>query len=89
MLTCGAERAKGSTLEKPGKPLWIKEPLAILADGAERGVVVEDGFITELVAAGASPRTSEVVIDGILPGLDLPALLRRQQSLARALQAGA
>ena len=36
--------------------LWIKDPLAILADGAERGVVVKDGRIVELVPAGASPR---------------------------------
>ena len=32
--------------------IWIKDPLAILADGAERGVVVQDGQIVELVAAG-------------------------------------
>ena len=32
--------------------LWIKDPLAIFAAGAERGIVVEDGFIVELVAAG-------------------------------------
>jgi 8-oxoguanine deaminase len=35
--------------------LWIKGPLAILADGAERGVVVEDGRIVELVPAGRTP----------------------------------
>ena len=35
--------------------LWIKDPLAILADGAERGVVVEDGRIAELVPAGREP----------------------------------
>jgi hypothetical protein len=32
--------------------LWIKDPLAILANGAERGFVVQDGRIVELVAAG-------------------------------------
>ena len=32
--------------------LWIKDPIAILADGAERGVVVEDGRIVELVGKG-------------------------------------
>jgi hypothetical protein len=36
--------------------LWIKDPLGILADGAERGVVVQDGRIVELVAAGREPR---------------------------------
>ena len=30
--------------------LWIKTPLAVLADGAEGGLVVEDGRIVELVA---------------------------------------
>jgi 8-oxoguanine deaminase len=39
--------------------VWIKEPLAILADGAERGVVVADGRIVELVAAGHTPRAPE------------------------------
>jgi 8-oxoguanine deaminase len=36
---------------------WIKEPLAILADGAERGVVVEGSRIVELVPRGAAPAT--------------------------------
>ncbi len=35
-----------------GTALWIKDPLAILADAAERGVVVRDGRIVELVPAG-------------------------------------
>ena len=35
--------------------LWIKDPLAILADGAERGIVVEDSRIAELVPAGREP----------------------------------
>ena len=29
--------------------IWIKDPASILADGAERGVVVKDGRIVELV----------------------------------------
>ncbi len=36
--------------------LWIKDPIATLGDGAERGVVVAGGRIVELVAAGAEPR---------------------------------
>ena len=36
-------------------PVWIKDPLAIRADGAERGVVVAEGRIVELVPAGATP----------------------------------
>ena len=35
--------------------VWLKDPIAVLADGAERGVVVEDGKIAELVGKGAEP----------------------------------
>ena len=42
--------------------LWIKDPLAILADGAERGIVLRDGRIGELVAAGRSPTAQNVEI---------------------------
>ncbi len=35
--------------------VWVKDPIAVLADGAERGVVVEDGRIVELVGKGAAP----------------------------------
>ncbi len=35
--------------------LWIKDPIATLGDGAERGVVVADGRIVELVPTGAEP----------------------------------
>ena len=39
--------------------LWIKDPLAILASGAERGIVVDGAEIVECVAArpvaGQSP----------------------------------
>jgi len=54
--------------------LWIKDPLAILADRAERGVVVKDGRIVELVPAGRTPATSiattfEAGHHVVLPGL--------------------
>ena len=54
--------------------LWIKDPLGILADGAERGVVVVDGRIAELVPAGALPATPgatafEAGEHVVLPGL--------------------
>jgi 8-oxoguanine deaminase len=54
--------------------LWIKDPLAILADGAERGIVVRDGRIVELVPAGQSPKiigakTYEAGEHVVLPGL--------------------
>ena len=37
--------------------LWIKDPRAILADGATRGLVVEGSRIVELVGRGAEPST--------------------------------
>ncbi len=55
--------------------IWIKDPLAILADGAARGLVVENGRIAELVPAGAEPRLpvdsrfdagSHVVLPGLV-----------------------
>jgi 8-oxoguanine deaminase len=54
--------------------LWIKDPLAIFADGAERGIVLQDGRIVELVAAGRSPTAQNVEIYDagehvVLPGL--------------------
>src|SRR5471032_152400 len=55
--------------------VWIKDPMAILADGAERGVVVADGAIVELVGKGSEPKTplaktfearDHVVIPGLI-----------------------
>ena len=55
-------------------PVWIRDPLAILAEDAARGVVVQDGRIVECVPAGASPATAGVaVFDAgrhvVIPGL--------------------
>ena len=54
--------------------LWIKSPLAILAEGAEEGIVVEDGRILELVPRGGTPQAQidEIFLAGdhvVLPGL--------------------
>lgn len=53
--------------------LWIRDPLAILADGAGGGVVVEDGRIAELIASGGKPERCDSVFDAsrhvVLPGL--------------------
>jgi 8-oxoguanine deaminase len=54
--------------------LWIKDPIAILAVGAERGVVVEDGRIVEFVGRGASPgkpvdQTFDAGRHVVVPGL--------------------
>jgi 8-oxoguanine deaminase len=54
--------------------LWIKDPLAILAEGAERGLVVEGTRIVELVARGGAPSAPvDATFDAsrhvVLPGL--------------------
>ncbi|MEE2952021.1 MAG: 8-oxoguanine deaminase [Pseudomonadota bacterium] len=54
--------------------LWLKTPLAILAQGAEGGIVVEDGRIAECLASGAKPSEPvDEVFDAsrhvVLPGL--------------------
>jgi 8-oxoguanine deaminase len=54
--------------------IWIKDPLAILAEGAGRGIVVRQGRIVELVPTGGVPATAGAdVFDAsdlvVLPGL--------------------
>lgn len=53
--------------------IWIKDPQGILAEGADRGIVVREGRIVEKVAVGATPATEAVVFDAsshvVLPGL--------------------
>ncbi len=53
---------------------WIKHPLAIFAEGAENGIVVEDGRIVELIARAAAPAAPfDATFDAsrhvVLPGL--------------------
>ena len=70
--------------------IWIKDPLAILADGAERGVVVEDGVLVELVGKGAEPKTAAKPFEAgehvVLPGL-INTHHHFYQTLTRALPA--
>lgn len=54
--------------------VWLKDPLAILADGAERGIVIEGAHIVELVGRGSEPASpvGQVFEAGrhvVLPGL--------------------
>ncbi len=53
--------------------IWIRDPLAIFAEGAERGIVVEGTRIAALVARGGTPERIDVVFDAsrhvVLPGL--------------------
>jgi 8-oxoguanine deaminase len=71
--------------------LWIKDPLAILADGAERGIVLQDGRIVELVAAGRSPTAPNVEIYDAGEHVVLPGLINTHhhfyQTLTRAVPA--
>jgi 8-oxoguanine deaminase len=58
----------------PGMRTWIKDPLAILAARAERGLVVEGTRIVELVAKGGQPTapvdaTFEAARHVVIPGL--------------------
>ena len=57
--------------------IWIKNPLALFTANdqkAQRGLVIEDGVITELLAAGATPtlpvdETFDAREHVVLPGL--------------------
>jgi 8-oxoguanine deaminase len=67
---------------------WIKDPIAILADGASRGVVVEDGRIAELIDRGREPAAPfDQVFDAsrhvVVPGL-INAHHHMFQTLTRA-----
>jgi len=54
------------------EPLWLRNPLAILAD-APGGVVVQDGRVLELLPAGGRPSVPAAVFEAgrhvVLPGL--------------------
>ncbi|GLH81445.1 8-oxoguanine deaminase [Bradyrhizobium sp. SSBR45G] len=72
-------------------PIWIKDPLAILAEGAARGVVVKDGRIVELVPAGAEPATEGALAYDASGHVVIPGLINTHhhfyQTLTRALPA--
>jgi 8-oxoguanine deaminase len=72
--------------------LWIKDPLAILGEGADRGIVIEGTQIVELVAHGRTPSAPvEATFDAsrhvILPGL-INTHHHFYQTLTRAHPAG-
>lgn len=71
-----------------GNALWIKNPLAILADGAGGGIVVENGKIAELVPAGGMPACADLEIFDASAHVVLPGLINSHhhfyQTLTRA-----
>src|SRR5882672_3296994 len=71
--------------------IWIRDPLAILAEGAERGIVIRDGQIVELVPAGGQPATTGVAVFDAAEHVVLPGLINTHhhfyQTLTRALPA--
>jgi len=73
------------------QPFWLKDPLAILADGAERGVVVRDGRIVELVPAGGRPAAPDAAVFEAGRYVVIPGLISTHhhffQTLTRALPA--
>ncbi|MGI9498907.1 MAG: 8-oxoguanine deaminase [Geminicoccaceae bacterium] len=71
------------------QPLWIRNPLAILAKGdAAAGLVVEYGRIIELVPAGAMPTMADVAVFDASEHVVLPGLINTHhhfcQTLTRA-----
>ena len=71
--------------------IWIRDPLSILADGAERGIVVRGGKIVELVPRGREPATANTVVYDAGIHVVLPGLINTHhhfyQTLTRALPA--
>ena len=73
------------------RAIWIRDPLAILADGAGRGIVVRQGRIVELVPDGAQPATADAAAFDASEHVVLPGLINTHhhfyQTLTRALPA--
>jgi 8-oxoguanine deaminase len=53
--------------------IWLQNPAAIRAEGADGGLVVENGLIVELISSGQRPNTVDQVFDAgnhvVVPGL--------------------
>ena len=68
--------------------LWLKHPLAIYAEDAENGIVIQGNKIIELVAAGKKPQTSIDKIYNANESIILPGLINCHhhfyQTLTRA-----
>ena len=71
--------------------IWIRDPLSILADGAERGIVVRGGRVVELVGKSREPATPGAAVYDASAHVVLPGLINTHhhfyQTLTRALPA--
>ncbi len=69
-------------------PIWLKNPLGILAEDAGGGVVVEGGEIVELVSAGSTPMMPGVRVFDASAHVVIPGLINTHhhfyQTLTRA-----
>src|SRR6202167_376003 len=81
----------GDGMQAEKTALWIKDPLAILADGAQRGIVVQGGRIVELVPAAHAPTVPDFEICDAGQHVVLPGLINTHhhfyQTLTRAVPA--
>jgi 8-oxoguanine deaminase len=69
-------------------PLWIRNPLGILAEAAGGGVVVRAGRIAELIPAGGRPSATDATVFDATAHVVLPGLINTHhhfyQTLTRA-----
>jgi 8-oxoguanine deaminase len=74
-----------------GETIWVKDPMAILAGGAARGVVIADGAIVELVGKGSQPKTPVTQVFEARDHVVIPGLINTHhhfyQTLTRAVPA--
>src|SRR6187402_1417938 len=82
-----AVRKSGGIMDQT-QAIWIKDPLSIFADGAERGVVIRGSKIVELVPRGREPATANTTVYDAGAHVVLPGLINTHhhfyQTLTRA-----